>query len=181
MPRKRTKTKTRIDRKPAWLQQYLALGVIPKPEEEGVLDCFFLRGNREKLKSMWKKNSDNILRDFIEKHPGKRPFCWWIFDSPKWKKTFNGAYFEGKISEPRKRISGIGVTTFEKYPAIVPSFKFGIPMSWDEVDKTNFPRFEAQATYLKRHDLLSETESKVLSDKDFEPESLEKYIKNIRI
>ena len=42
------------------------------------------------------------------------------------------------------------------------------------LDPDDPPRFESQASYLKRHGLLTKAEEKQLTDKDFEP-----YVDNL--
>jgi hypothetical protein len=177
MARKNAKRKVKIEQSPVWLLRFLAFGEIPEPKQEGVLECFMLRGDRRNEKRMWKKYRDFILTDWIQNRPGSRPWAWWRFDAPRWQKSFNGAFFEGVLPEPRKQVSGDGVIEYEKYPAIVPRFKFGVPCDWYEVDNDDPPMFEAESTYLQRHGLMSKSEEKRLSDKDFEPGSCLEYIK----
>jgi hypothetical protein len=45
------------------------------------------------------------------------------------------------------------------------------------IDFDDPPLFEAQASYLKRHGLLSKAEEKRLKPADFEPETCLKYMK----
>jgi len=159
MPRKRAKVKNRIEKPAPWLIQYLTFGEIPGSKQEGVLECFQLRGNRQNEKKIWKKYHDLILSSWLQNRPGTRPFAWWKFEA----------------SEPRKQVSGKGVLVREKFPAIVPRFTFGVPCDWYQVNEDNPPMFESEATYLKRHGLLTKSEEKRLSD--FEPEPCLKYIK----
>jgi len=176
MPRKNAKRKVKIEQKPLWLLRFLALGEIPEPEKEGALECFMLRGNKRNEKRIWKKYRDFILADWIQNKPGTRPFIWWKFDAPRWKKKFNGAFFEGTLLEPRKKMSRKGVIVWKKFPSIIPRFVFGVPYDWYQIDKTYYPMFESQASYLKRHGLLIKSEERRLTDKDFKPESCKKYI-----
>jgi hypothetical protein len=209
MARKNAKRKVKIEQKPLWLLKYLALGKIPEPKQEGVLECFMLRGNRRNEKKMWEKYKNFILADWLQNRPGTRPWAWWRFDAPRWQKSFNGAYFEGTLPEPRQRVGGVGGPQFE-HLGVKPRFSFGVPVDWLDqfmadyyngrardkhgemipckykegdfsgvaLDLDNPPLYESEASYLKRHGLLTKSEEKRLSDKDFEPGSCLKYIKN---
>ena len=212
MPRKRAKIKQRIEPVEPWLLKYLATGVRPERDENGCLECFMLEGSEEEVKKAWQKHRALILKDWIKRKPGTRPYMWWRFDAPRWQKSFNGAWFDGKLPEPRQRIGGIGTPQYECL-AVVPSFKFGIPYSWVSkfqedyhngrfkcndswfqarydrdgrkegdfegvaLDLDDPPTFESQASYIKRHNLLTKPEEKRLKPADFQPESCLKYIK----
>lgn len=115
-------------------------------------------------KELWEEYRDDFLPEFIAKHPGKRPLPWWQWDAPRWADPYEGCYFHGTLPEPRRRIGGTGLTTWEKYPAVVPSFQKGIPASWHEIDPDDPPRFESEVSYLFRHGLLTPIEIKCLAD-----------------
>ncbi len=152
----------------------------------------------------WEKNKKWILKDFIRKHPGRRPFAWWCSDAPRWTKKLNN-FLDGKLPAPRRRIGGTGTPCYEVL-AHAPSFNFGLPVEFVSkfledyyngrqnfdndpfmkaryhykegdfkgvaIDPNDPPTFEAEATYLKRHKLLSKSEEKRLKPADFEPEAV---------
>jgi len=147
-----------------WQIKYLTTGNVPEKKTMEVWEmCFDNYGA-----DAWEKHKKWILKDFISQNPGKRPWAWWKYDAPRWQRKFD-AWFNGQLPEPRCQVCGKGVISWEKYPAIVPSFNFGVPMYWHEVDMNDPPMYEAQASYLKRHGLLAKSEEKRLTDKDFEP------------
>jgi hypothetical protein len=37
---------------------------------------------REKLREPWRRHGARVTRDFVRRHPGQRPACWWWFDAP---------------------------------------------------------------------------------------------------
>jgi hypothetical protein len=108
------------------------------------LDIFLLQD--KVIKKLWDESRDKIMASWISKHPGTRPLLWWRFDS----------------SGDRERIGGKGQMTWEKWPSVMPTFEKGTPSSWAEIDPDDPPRFESEAAYLLRHDLLSAQEKKYL-------------------
>jgi len=140
-------------------------------------DAYRFQFDKEEQELFWKINRKKILKDFIENHPGKRPYCWWCFDAP----------------EMRRRLGGIGDPRFE-HLGVSRSFSFGvpddfvsqfeadyyngkarhvnggfIPCKWKEgdfkgvaVDPKNPPVYETELEYLTRHDFLTKTEIKLL-------------------
>jgi hypothetical protein len=64
--------------------------------------------------------------------PGSRPWAWWRFTAPRWQPDdprHAGAHYVGQLSEPRKRLGGVGTPDYEVL-AHAPQFEFGIPVSW---------------------------------------------------
>jgi hypothetical protein len=162
--------------------------------------CFFWEP--EERERDWKAVREEILANWVRKHPGTRPWAWWRYDAPRWTRIW-GAWFDGTLPEPRKRLGGIGTPNFESLN-VVPSLPFGIPDSWvspfdveyyngraknihgnrigeehkegdfphDSIDPDDPPVFESQASYLKRHGLLLPGEEERLTDADYELESV---------
>ncbi|HUT44564.1 MAG TPA: hypothetical protein VMW95_09520 [Desulfobacterales bacterium] len=155
-----------------WQIDYLTTGNVPERATLEVWEMCFQNYGAD----AWEKHRDWILRDFIRKNPGRRPWAWWRYDAPRWARKF-GAWFDGTLPEPRLRVGGAGTVAQEKFPAIIPRFNCGIPKDWHEIDEHDPPTFEAEASYLKRHGLLSKTKEKRLKPGDFEPESCLKYMK----
>ncbi len=97
----------------------------------------------------WIRLRQRVLTQFIEEHPGKRPWFWWRFDSPE---------------KSRRVLSGAGI------PHDIKDCDFGIPAGWKDFDPKHLPVFESQAALLKRHGLLADGEE---SRADFSPETVD--------
>lgn len=69
--------------------------------------------------------------------PRRRPAAWWRYDAP----------------EPRRRLGGRGE------PADESDLWLGVPAAWLSIDPRDPPRYESQATYLERLELLSPDEA----------------------
>jgi hypothetical protein len=209
MSRKIVKRKNRIEQESPWLLRFLATGKIPKPEEDGALKCWEMRGKEEYIKKAWIKNRALISSDWIARKPGTRPWSWWRFDAPRWEREFN-AWFNGTMPEPRKRLGGTGTPDYE-HLSIVPRFEYGIPIGYVDawlveyyngrakdihgelipckykdgnfkgiaIDYDDPPVFETEASYLKRHGLLTKSEEKRLKPEDFEPKTLFEYLPHL--
>jgi hypothetical protein len=37
----------------------------------------------DELRALWEAHRQAILREWIAKHPGTRPTCWWRYDAPE--------------------------------------------------------------------------------------------------
>jgi len=113
-----------------WKTETLISGITPDSPDVNELDAFFFNSiNTTEKIDYWKKHRNQILKKYIEENPGKRPWAWWSFDAPRWQKSFNGAFFEGKLPEPRERVGGVG-TPENECLGVVPTFTFGIPDIW---------------------------------------------------
>jgi hypothetical protein len=118
------------------------------------------------LKRLWESIREEVLADWTSEKPGTRPPGWWEFDSPG----------------PRQRVGGTG-NTQAAARGVSDVYACGMPLYWIDdtyakhypgavaVDATDPPRFEAEATYLKRLGLLAPGELKLLTPADFEPEA----------
>lgn len=147
---------------------YLINGKMPE-DEPGVNP--FLENQPARIKAAWQQIGDTVTRDFIKQHPCTRPWGWWHFDAPRWDDSFGDCWYHGALPEPRLRIGGSGRPSFESM-GDVPSFSFGLPDSWpkqidvecglakkrDVPDPDDPPIFESQASFLRRHDLLTSAE-----------------------
>jgi hypothetical protein len=134
----------------------------------------------------WRICREEVVAGWIRKHPGTRPYYWWVVEAPK---------------EPRQRIGGIG-TPHHEVLGYSPSYWKGIPTSWvskfevdyyngrakdihgnpiettfvqggfggKAIDPANPPRFESEAAYLLRRSLLTAMEKRHLEK---HPELLE--------
>ena len=156
------------------------------------VDLFILQGEEHKLIKMWNEGKEGILRDWINKHPGRRPFMWGEVDCRRWKDDpWHDCIWHGTLPLPRERINGnsdiqppwsFGLN--EK-----PYFSFGIPRSFcyyndkikhyspanEEMLKNIF--YESEASYLKRHGLFFPSEAKRLTENNFNTESAYQILK----
>jgi hypothetical protein len=113
--------------------------------------------NMRDLETIWQANRNDIVTAWINEAPGTRPHAWWTYDAP----------------EPRRRLRGTG-------SPISSATSLGVPKYWSDeaiygpgvipVDPGDPPRFESEATYLKRHGLLFPGEAKHLTKADFDTE-----------
>ena len=144
---------------PGWIYAYFERGVCTAEDELAELNLD---------PKYWPRVSGELVESFIEAHPGKRPWAWWAYDAPALEID------EGAELEPfevmRRQVGGSG--------ALIggPELHFGIP-GWIDYFNPPLPpdppRYESQASYLKRHGLLSATEKRRLRKKDFAPETIE--------
>jgi hypothetical protein len=118
---------------------------------------------------LWKRLRDIVLKEWITKSPGTRPTAWWAYDAPRQPRgNFVDCYWDGKLPEPRRKLSGAGFPAWEGRYNMVPSYDHGIPNYWSGVDLKDLPCFEPEAAYLKRHGLLTSVETRKLRRSDFE-------------
>jgi hypothetical protein len=143
----------------------------------------------DELATLWATHSERILAEHVADYPGTRPERWWKFESP----------------EPRRRLDGIGTPASEvlaykprysfglpvdwvdkwmvKYyggtavdihgtpiGSLVPTNFKGVA-----IDANDPPRFESQASYLKRHGLFLAGEERRLRKADWVPETVTNY------
>ena len=176
--------------------EYLKFGARPK-NQGGNLEILLNFSEWEHKRTVWEKHRDEILAEWIRKHPGTRPYAFWVLDTPEPRK--------------RRRLGGIGTPKHEAL-AILPRFKWGVPVNWvtdfdvayyngqfrdihgnlvengykpgdfsgEAIDLDDPPIFESQASYLERHGFLTAAEKKKLKSEDFEPESVISILKKAR-
>jgi hypothetical protein len=164
--------------------------------ETGTTDAeiFMLTCSESKTLSEWERCRKESLADWLREHPCSRPWMWWKNDAPRWTRKFEGCIWDQQLPEPRRRVGGRGTPAYESL-SYVPHFAFGIPTAWVQksdiayhknlkdfdskpavaYDPNNAPSYEAQASYLERHGLLTPTEKKWLAGhpEALEPETVE--------
>lgn len=109
------------------VRSYLLTGTSSE-DEPGHYEAFILSGSVENVRAIWEEHRDEILSDWTRKNPCARPWAWWTCDAPRWTRKF-GAWFDGTLPEPRRRLGGVGDPAFE-HLAYVPEFESGLPVSW---------------------------------------------------
>lgn len=171
MPRKPRKTKTAKRPLASWEIAYLTDETdLIEPGSSEAFDYHFSDWNPKKL---WRAYRDEFLPKWISKNPCTRPSPWWQHDAPKWTDDpWPGCYYHGTFAIPRQKLGGTGTPQYEVL-SIVPSFSKGIPTLIDDIDPEDPPRYESEAAYLQRLNLLTPAEIRHLEK---HPELLEPEI-----
>jgi hypothetical protein len=114
-----------------------------------------IRAKFEELAPLWTIRRDELLPAWIAEHPGTRPAAWWWLEA----------------REPRQVLEDRGHHVW-------PVPRWGETWRLDR-GRPNIAQlghfevvFEAEATYLRRLDLLTSAELSALDDADFTPEIL---------
>ena len=193
MPRKLRREKMRRESVSPSLVAYFCAGRWPTDsngqQTAGLLSLVFLRSDAA-LRADWQAVRDDVLASWVVDHPGTRPWAWWAWDAPRWRREDwpercqdLGDVYLPRWAEPRRRLGGLGTPVFECMN-YVPAFASGVPSSWVSAfdvlyypdfeglapDPNDPPKYESQAAYLQRHGLLLPGELKRLDPADFEPE-----------
>lgn len=174
MPTNRTR-RTRTRREGVlenWEKEFLLYGRVLK--EDGRKSCrpylWPCLCHERWLAPKWAEHRKGLLSEWIEDHPGTRPWCWWELDSPRLPVVGDGDPYDGKRPEPRQRVGGTGGEPTHS------GVTFGLPDGWCEGDfnPSDPPVYESQAVYLDRHGLLTEAERRALKKVPgaFDPEVL---------
>jgi len=127
---------------------------------------WFLTGKRSawfylhqhERKQVWLNHADAVVAEWVASWPGCRPFAWWYYSA----------------REPRQRLGGIG-------DSVGAPLWYGLPPAWcwpeyDHppgtvvIDRADPPRFESEAFFLRRLNLLLPGEARRIRKADFAPE-----------
>jgi hypothetical protein len=142
---------------------------IPDGDSETHLEVLLLEaGDGEALREVWDRARGEVLGGWVKDHPGTRPSAWWRCEAPRQPMgNFQGCYYDARLPEQRKFISGSGCPAW-MVMAYVPSYELGLPVQWAGFDASDRPVFESQAAFLQRHNLLTPHELRVLTAADYE-------------
>jgi hypothetical protein len=146
------------------------LNDLPTPNDsESTFEIFMLDNpDGDALRELWGRARGEVLAGWVKDHPGTRPGAWWKCEAPRQLLgTFGGCFYDGKLQQPRKQISGAGCDA-SAISAYMPSYESGLPTSWAGFEEGDPPVFESQAAYLRRHGLLTPHEVRVLAASDYE-------------
>jgi hypothetical protein len=148
---------------------YLNDQEIPDDDSETKFGIIMLEaGDGEALRELWGRARGEVITGWTKDRPGTRPAAWWRLDAPRQLLgTHSGAFYDGKLPQPREQLSGAGCDA-SLISAYMPSYKSGLPTSWAGFEASDPPVFESQAAYLKRHNLLTAGELRVLTASDYE-------------
>ena len=128
-------------------------------------------------RARWEQHRDEVLANWIATKPGRRPSLWWQFDAPRLPESehgdFAGAHFAKDLIQPRERVGGVG-TPLHEVSALMPCYALGLPDSgWDDdVSSDDPPRYESQASYLKRLKLFAPGEARRVRKSQYAPETI---------
>ena len=132
-----------------------------------------------KEESIWETWGPSVLARWIQDRPGSRPSLWWKYTAPRLPAKGIKAIYDGKLLDLRQQVGGAGTTKWEGGENWIPYYFCGLPATkncWMGLDPNEPPVFESQASYLKRHGLLTPEEEKALESR---PEAFEPEIYNI--
>ena len=131
---------------------FLITGEMTK-DPEFSWDAFTFKSDRKEQATFWKANRENILKDFIADHSGHRPYFWWEIDATEKRKQIRGRKI--KAMWPGDIVYHFGVADY--------SASYALGESKNKIIPDNF---ETQTEYLKRLNLLTEAEKKLLKLQD---------------
>jgi hypothetical protein len=120
------------------------------------------------LRLVWREHGEAVVAWHVKRWPGSRPRRWWTYDAPS----------------PRRRLSGVGDTSWHAGMAVSPHYEFGLPTSWRRhgdvfaskgvpIDPADPPKFESVASFLLRLNLLLPGERERLRPADFHSQLIE--------
>jgi hypothetical protein len=177
MPKKLIKIRTKKEEIDDWKIKVLEDGIYPENTGfEGLMfyyDCG--RSEDEKLK-LYESIQKDFIKDWIDKYPTSRPWGWYRYTAPRQNDDAVNWFYHGTLPEERKHISG-GRRCEYNY---VPKYYKGIFEYWHYTND-DMPMFESEAAYLKRLDLLTDSEKKHLEKHPelLKPETIESAIPGI--
>jgi hypothetical protein len=123
------------------------------------------RPGRPSVAQMWRELGAQIVQEHVKEWPGSRPKCWWKHNAPEPRRRVGG------VGEPGRKDLSYGRPYSWSWPTVWPAGAviIGGPL---EADPKNPPKFESEATYLRRLGLLLPGEAERLTPADFEAEAI---------
>ncbi len=182
--KRRRRSRGRYETIPVGFEHFLAYGdfqaACEADRDTGWVKVFQFAVDHayEQRRVVWVSVRDRQLADWVASRPGTRPWAWWEYDAPRWHRADlpvtladmpDGALRE--LAEPRRQVSG--PRPLHEMTDTWPQFSYGCALQFDRpIDVADPPQFEAQATYLSRHGLLSSEEQSRLPADAFEVETV---------
>jgi hypothetical protein len=166
---------------------YLATGRMPAvvPDKWA---SFRFKWDRQAQKTLWEASGEALTREYVRVNPGRRPWGWWEYGAPRDLDLFSDTAWAGQYPILRQRVGGIGKAQYEVL-AVVLHTEYGIPNDWMSAEEAAFfkmpeaaicptdpPRFESQAAYLRRLNLLLPGERRRLGADAFKPETIHQIL-----
>jgi hypothetical protein len=177
MPLRRTTAKRNKSQLSPEVKQYLIDGIIPDSIEDEWL-FFSLSTDMEALRDVWEEVKDEVLKEWIGDYPGTRPWCWWRFEAKEQRARVGGRgdALQDKLNYKPQFSFGVPVGWVNDWQvsyyngrskniygeAIGTKYKEGDFVA-DAYSEDDPPQYESEASYLRRHRLLTESETKILS------------------
>jgi hypothetical protein len=147
---------------------YLTTRTLPSPEapEHDDLNFFVLTGRPgAALGAIWHEVGVELTAEWIDAHPGTRPWAWWLYNASMPRRCLVGTTLLYPVREP-------GDWEFVwRETWGVPAFVQARPPGY-----VGLPRVESQATYLDRLGLLGAEERAALDMKAFAPEAVDPFL-----
>jgi hypothetical protein len=145
------------------MRAHLEVGYLTGDKPEGWLEVYFLGSKERQL--LWELHCDAILSAWIARHPGKRPWGWWMFEA----------------TEPRRCVVGVELLMPTREPSDwgwVWRRDFGRPafLQCRPRGHLGLPAVESQAAYLDRLGLLGVEERGGLAANAFDDETANPFI-----
>ena len=193
MPRPKPITRDRrTEDCPDWLVHYFNTSERPEDStEEHLLQVMTweeqARCGSPALKEVWDAHKDELVAEFAEEFPGRRPAAWWGWEGHKRQQLSGGGRFAWLHYPAPMTWVCVHDANLDRWtdgegkrhllprfhrPIMEPVYDCGVPYMWVDPDEAD-PVFESQATFLQRHGLLFEGEFARLTAEDFTNEILD--------
>lgn len=141
------------------------------------IEFYLLAGNEAAVRALWRRQRDVVLAQWTREHPGTRPTLWWRFNAPEPRRRLGGtgtAMHDCTATAPHFE-KGVPTSFVSKFlvdyyngrardvhgTPIVSGYADG-HFPHEPYDPDDPPRFEPEADYLDRHDLLTALEREKL-------------------
>jgi hypothetical protein len=120
------------------LINYLLTGGLPESSPTGGMprewfEVYRMTAHPAAFRADWQVVREALLSMWKQDKPGTRPWAWWAFDAPRWRREDMPARVQSitalDCAEPRRRLGGIGTPDYEVLNTW-PSFDRGVPTSW---------------------------------------------------
>jgi hypothetical protein len=146
----------------------ILLGEVSPSHEGGVYD-------------FWAEIEAELLEHWRVEHPGTRPCPWWWYRAPELMRRQLGGTGKpqsaGFIRYSPYAPPGISMrnSTMKAVTRDLPDYQHawrGLSLDWAGVDQNDPPVVESEASFLRRHRLLTAAEARRLGPEAFEPVTL---------
>jgi hypothetical protein len=129
---------------------------------------FFKYSAEDELKALWDVHRDHVIQEYVATYPGSRPARFWEYDAPEPRQRLGGTGTPSsdvlaciptyRLGIPAIWVSAWQVAYYNGRARDVNNQPIGQHSGRDflgvAIDPMDPPTYEAQATYLKRLDLL---------------------------
>ncbi|NQU23106.1 MAG: hypothetical protein HQ567_17650 [Candidatus Nealsonbacteria bacterium] len=117
------------------------------------------RGDRAAMRQAWEALGSDLLGDWINEHPGTRPYAFWVFDAPERRRRIDGKAHPFDNPERQAHVERIAETPEARpdYRETMYQLSYGTPNSLCMRDDFE-AEYETELDYLDRLGLLTENE-----------------------